>query len=107
MDKIENTFVTPVFNGSASVRDASGQLIENVTKATRRGETVNAFHIQRLYSEVISLHRLNQFIGGSQEELGALPSAAVALLVAFAVCWSCIGIYVIIDKVKKKKLKNP
>lgn len=29
----ENTFVTPVFNGSASLRDASGQLIENVVKS--------------------------------------------------------------------------
>ena len=37
----ENTFVTPVFNGSASLRDASGQLIENVVKSVRRKETID------------------------------------------------------------------
>ncbi len=35
----DNTFVTPVYNGSASLRDAAGQLIENVTKSVRRKET--------------------------------------------------------------------
>ncbi len=36
MDNINNTFVTPVFNGSTSLRDAAGQLIEEVTKDMRR-----------------------------------------------------------------------
>ena len=30
LDNLENTFITPVFNGSASLRDAAGQLIEDV-----------------------------------------------------------------------------
>ena len=33
---MEDTFVTPVFNGSASLRDAAGQMIENVAKSIRR-----------------------------------------------------------------------
>ena len=36
LDNMENTFITPVFAGSASVRDAAGTIIENVAKATRR-----------------------------------------------------------------------
>ena len=36
IENTENTFVTPVFNGSASLRNAAGQLIENVNKAVRR-----------------------------------------------------------------------
>ena len=36
IDNIYNTFITPVFNGSASLRDAAGTLIENVTKSVRR-----------------------------------------------------------------------
>ena len=40
-----NTFVTPVFNGSASLRDAAGQLIESVTKSVRRKETVDDAYI--------------------------------------------------------------
>ncbi|MBQ9316983.1 MAG: extracellular solute-binding protein, partial [Atopobiaceae bacterium] len=41
LDNAENTFVTPVFNGSASLRDASGQLIEDVAKSVRRKQTIN------------------------------------------------------------------
>ena len=41
LDHIDDTFVTPVFNGSASLRDAAGQLIENTVKSVRRGETVD------------------------------------------------------------------
>ena len=33
LDHVDDTFVTPVFNGSASLRSASGQLVEEVTKA--------------------------------------------------------------------------
>ena len=32
LENIDNTFVTPVFNGSASLRDAAGQMIEDVKK---------------------------------------------------------------------------
>ena len=41
LDHTDDTFVTPVFNGSASLRDAAGQLIENTAKSVRRGETVD------------------------------------------------------------------
>ena len=39
IDNIDNTFVTPVFNGSASLRDASGQMIEDVVKSVNRKKT--------------------------------------------------------------------
>ena len=52
MANTENTFTTPVFNGSASVRDAAGQLIENVTKAVRRKTTVDEAYMAKLYDEV-------------------------------------------------------
>ena len=67
LDNVDNTFVTPVFNGSASLRDASGQLIENVVKSTRRKETVDDTYIQKLYSDVESLYRLGQ---GSDASFG-------------------------------------
>ena len=31
LENVDHTFVTPVFNGSASLRDAAGQLVETVT----------------------------------------------------------------------------
>ena len=104
LENTGNTFVTPVFNGSASLRNAAGQLIENVTKAVRRGETVNSFTIRSLYSDVTSLYRLDQIVsdnaGGS---FGPLPTEAVILLSALVLCWVCMGAYVLKGYLKKKK----
>ena len=49
---IDHTFITPVFNGSSSVRSAAGQLIENVTKSMRRKETVDEAYMDKLYEGV-------------------------------------------------------
>ena len=58
MENTEYTFTTPVFNGSASLRDAAGQMIENTCKAVRRGQTVDDAYYDNLYEEVIKLYRL-------------------------------------------------
>ena len=107
LDNVDNTFVTPVFNGSASLRDAAGQLIENTAKAVRRGKIVDEAYIAELYKEVTSLYRLDQ-TGASagaagKASLGPLPQEAVILLCSLAVVWICMGIYVICGAVKKKK----
>lgn len=108
LENTENTFVTPVFNGSASLRNAAGQLIEDTTKAVRRGKTVDDAYIQSLYENVNSLYRLDQLeeangtVAG-RAELGALPSTAVILLTSLAGVWVLIGIYVICGMIKKRK----
>ena len=50
---LQNTFVTPVFNGSASLRDAAGQLIENVTKSVRRKEEIDDAYMVELKKQII------------------------------------------------------
>ncbi len=60
LDNIDNTFVTPVFSGSAGLRDAAGQLIEEVVKAKRRGNAVNESFISRTFDEMVTLHHLDQ-----------------------------------------------
>ncbi len=60
IDNIDNTFVTPVFSGSASLRDAAGQLIEEVVKARRRGKTVNDSFLDSLFKEMTTLYKLDQ-----------------------------------------------
>ncbi len=104
LDHIEDTFVTPVFNGSASLRDAAGQLIENVVKSCRRGETVDDAYFEKLYSDVNSLYRLDQTGAAAtgQEDLGPLPATAKALLAVIAAAWIGILAYVLIDKAKAK-----
>ena len=107
LDNIANTFTTPVFNGSASVRDAAGQLIEEVVKSVRRKTSVDEAYIESLYADIISLYRLDQLQTGTGSSgkiaLGALPAGAVALLAGLATCWICIGIYAAILAIRKKK----
>ena len=101
----EDTFVTPVFNGSASLRNAAGQLIENVANSVRRGQTVDDAYMKQLTADVTTLYRLDQkdIATGSRQELGPLPQTAVLLLAALALSWCLILLYVLSDFVKKRK----
>ncbi len=104
LDNTGNTFVTPVFNGSASLRDAAGQLIENTVKSVKRGETINDEYFTKLYRDVTSLYRLDQnFSSAGETELGALPRASTALLCCVAAAWVLIIIYAAAEKLKKRK----
>jgi multiple sugar transport system substrate-binding protein len=102
LDNVDNTFVTPVFNGSTSLRNAAGQMIENVTKAMQRKQNVNEEFMQKLFADMTSLYRLDQ-IGVQTEAFGPLPQEAVVLLSCLAFAWVCIGSYVLYDWLKKKK----
>ena len=109
MKYTDRTFVTPVFNGSASLRDAAGQLIEEVTKGIRRKKTVDDAFIESLYGQINSLYRLDQIngeTGGAPDvdaDLGPLPGTAVALLAALAAAWALIGVYWLTKARKQKK----
>ena len=110
MDNTEHTFVTPVYNGSASLRNAAGQMIEDVTKSVRRKKTVDDAFIDKLYADMTSLYRLDQFEsnrsgGAVGDDLGPLPAASVALLCSLAVVWILLIAYVIADVFKKKRSK--
>ena len=102
---IGNTFVTPVFNGSASLRDAAGQLIEDVTKSVRRKQTVDESYMQKLFAETTALYRLDQISGsaGERADLGPLPQAAVVLLGTLAAAWVLIALYALADALRKRK----
>jgi len=105
-ENTENTFVTPVFNGSASLRDAAGQMIENVTKSQRRKETVDDAYFEKLFGEVTALYRLDQVEGeGGKMDLGPLPDTAVTLLAALAVTWALIIVYCVREYRKSRKRK--
>ena len=103
-----NTFVTPVFNGSASLRNAAGQMIEEVAKSTRRKQTIDDAYMEELEAKMISLYRLDQIAmdAGTKASLGKLPTAAIALLCALAGVWILIGIYVVFQGLKTKKVKK-
>ena len=89
----DDTFVTPVFNGSTSLRNAAGQLIEEVTRARRANETVDDAFLQKLKADVTALYRLNQSgaMTGVRADLGRLPGTSVALLSVLGGAWLIIA----------------
>ena len=108
LDNIDNTFVTPVFNGSASLRNAAGQLIEETTKAARRKNKVDDSFIEKLYSEMTSLYKLNEINRDPSTIVkhGSMPKASLILLVSIGTTWICIGTYFVVKVVKTRKLKR-
>ena len=60
MNHTEDTFVTPVFNGSANLRNAAGLLIEEITKNARRGKELNDQLITDIYQKVSKEERLDE-----------------------------------------------
>lgn len=108
LDHVDHTFVTPVFSGSTSLRDASGQLIENTAKSVRRGQRFDDEYVEKLYGDMISLYRLDQIrgVGGlafGKEDLGPLPATSVILLCALGAAWGMILLYVAFRVIKKKQ----
>ncbi len=115
LENTENTFTTPVFSGSASLRDAAGGLIENVTLSVRRKKTVDDAYLDKLFSDTVTQYKLDQISvesadgNGKQtgDELapleGKLPAGSIALIVCLVVAWILIGAYVLTDLIKKKR----
>ncbi len=106
IENTANTFTTPVFNGSASLRDAAGQMIEEVTKSVRRKQTVDDAYMQQLFSNINSLYRLDQIQtagAGGPADLGPLPKTAVVLLSSLAFAWVLIGLYFLYDTLRQRK----
>ncbi len=101
MNHMADTFVTPVFNGSASLRSAAGQLIENTVKGARRKQEMGDAFIEKLYSEVSSLYRLDQL--GGNRETKEIPTGSKVMLGAIAGIWVLIGLYKLLDARKNKK----
>ena len=105
LDHVDDTFITPVFNGSASLRDAAGELIESVTKSARRKETVDAAYMDKLFDSVRSLYRLDSVshagMSDTGEDPGPLPAASVILLSGLALVWICIGAYLVYGAINK------
>lgn len=106
-DNIDNTFVTHVFNGSALLRNASGQLIENVVKSANRKEPLDDEYIKKLYADVTALCHLDQISTNpsgkvSKTDFGDMPVMSVLLLTVLCVVWVIIIAYVIVTAVKRK-----
>ena len=105
INNTNNTFVTPVFNGSTSLRIAAGQLIEETVKAINRKKEVNDNFYNELFDNINSLYHLDQNdIVSTNKDLGELPKESRILLTSIVVIWLLIGTYYVIKITKKKKM---
>ena len=107
MEHTGETFTTPVFNGSASLRDAAGSLIESAAKAARRKKTVDDKFFEELFSDTVSLYRLDQLdsntASNEKADLGPLPKSSVILLSSLVVIWIILGTLFLLEKIRNKK----
>lgn len=103
LENTERTFVTPVFNGSASLRNAAGHLIESVTKSMRRKETVDEHYFDTLYADTATLYKLDQKSISERADLGELPAMSKTLIGVLGGTWVLIGLYAAAELVKKRK----
>ncbi|MBR7117111.1 MAG: extracellular solute-binding protein [Clostridia bacterium] len=106
LDNIDSTFVTPVFNGSTSLRNAAGQLIEEVVKGTNRKQTIDDEFIEKLYDKMNSLYKLNETKSMSgKPALGEMPTESIILLSSIGAVWLGIGGYLAYAFIKKRENK--
>lgn len=104
IDNTSNTFVTPVFNGSASLRIAAGQLIEETCKAVKRKKVVDDEFVDNLYTDMNSLYKLDQTdLVDTNSDLGPLPKESKILLGSIALTWVLIGCYFVYSKTRDRK----
>ena len=115
LDNVEHTFTTPVFNGSASLRSAAGDLIDDVTIAPRRKKTVDDAYLDELFAKVTSLNRLDMIRlapaeegeesvpAAAEEAFGPLSPVAVTLLACLGGAWVLIGAYGLSEWLRGRK----
>lgn len=99
LERTNETFVTPVFNGSVSLRNAAGQLVEDTVKSARRGERTDDAFFRQLYRDVRQLYRLGQGgVAAGKQELGPLPMTAKALVAGLGVTWAAMGAHALRER---------
>ena len=108
LDHVDHTFVTPVFNGSASLRDAAGQLIEETVRTIRRKEEFNDETVEDLYERIITMKHLDEISvdGERKKDFGPLPQTSVILLCALACVWAVLGVIAVIRQMKARKVRK-
>lgn len=110
LNNLDNTFITPVFNGSTNLRNAAGQMIEEVAKSIRRKQTVDEDYIEALYDKMSTLYHLNELsasvAGPTRIDFEGISGESVVLIASVAGAWLILGALFIFNLVKKTKKKN-
>lgn len=101
IENTDNTFITPVFNGSMSLRNAAGQMIVKSCKdAALSNKTITSSYVYTLYPEMTALYHLNL---GTANELGEMPTASIVLISVIATIDTALIVLFTINKFKRKR----
>ncbi len=106
INNTENSFTAPVFNGSTSLRNAAGELIELTVSSATKNRAIDDAFMELLFSRVTSLYKLDQIKASGylqKNELGELPTESVILISALCIIWLGIGSYALTRYIKKRK----
>ena len=105
LNNIENSFTTPVFNGSSALRNVAGELIEETRKATERKQSIDEAFFEKTFNKMNSLYKLDQYSdnGFSKQPLGELPEESALLLYSILATWLALLVYFTITLIKRKK----
>ena len=102
IDNIDNTFVTPVFNLSADVRNAAKYLVTAVTSSVKNKKYRTKAEVDELFSKAISNNNLESIVLNKTNTNKYLP-IGIALICAIGLTWISLGFYVIYNKKKIAK----
>ena len=111
LEHTDKTFVTPVFNGSANLRQAAGELIEESCKAGRQKRTLTNKDIDKIFTDQQALFHLDEIVVkdekgvqyGNKENFGPMPTESIVLLSAIGVIWVALSLWALREFVKKKR----
>ena len=134
INNVDKSFVTPVFNGSASLRNAAGTLVEETVKNGYRKKVTDDAFIMALYDKTIALYHLDKsavvdpsvppMTEPETDEAGEtvtppteapepvpsgpepLPKTARSLLYCLVIAWVGIAAAWIIRLIKEKREKR-
>lgn len=105
LDNINNTFISPVFNGSSDVRDAGAYLVEAVCGNNTRYKTYA--ELEGLYTRCIDKYALQAIIDGTgRESKKHISKESIIMLSVLGVTWVLLGTYVVYEKIIKKKMNK-
>ena len=99
LENVENTFITPVFSGSADLREVAGAMIDDVANAVTSSppKTVDDEYIDDLYSRMIALKRFDKVVSAET------PVESIILIGGIAAVWVTIGAVAAVKAIKKRK----
>ena len=116
VDNIDNTFITPVFNGSTALRNAAGYLIEMTIKEINKNskvingdnykDVINEKFFDDLFAKTINKYKLNDI----DRNIGyvitdkKLPMTSIILLLSIGIAWIVIIFFATRKYLKAKKV---